>query len=398
MEKILKLLAFAAFVVSCNKQDRSPTTPAADATEQQRITLRVSLYPWVPSEVAFRSFIELDFERKNPDIDLVVLELKGEPAYDPEAASAYLREDVDLLEVDAMILGDIASKDVLTKPAIPERTWVPASIDAASIQGQPWGVPHWACGYFVITTKREVADATDLESFRDALAGSSAEIPVAGDMKGEWGTPMVYIDAYADFFPDIPVAQALADTANSEVIAGLREVAKFCTDEKGNNYCRGDDSKLFANGRTGAYFGYSERLNKVFLPGNKPNDVYIRPVPLGPNSTPVLFTDVVVQSKNCAEDCSRAAARFLEYYTADETYAEVLMSKDVGYDAVPRYLFPATMSAFDSSDVKDDSLYKQMRAVAGSAIAYPNSGVFDAVSGDDLARALWEKIWGDEYD
>lgn len=397
MRNALKLLPFVTVLVSCAKPDHPPSSPP-DAKSTQKAQLRVSLYPWVPSEVAFRSFVELDFERKNPDIDLIIVDLEGDPAYDPTIAASYLRDDIDLLEVDAMILGDVVSKEVLAEPAMPARTWVPASLNAASVEGKPWGVPHWACGYFIITTEKDIATASNIDSFRAALDASSADIPLAGDMKGEWGTPMVYIDAYRDFFPDASADQALEDTQNRDVIDGLREIAKFCIDSQGNNDCRQDDSALFVSGRAAAYFGYSERLNKIFLPGSDAKGIYIRPVPLGPSSNPVLFTDVVVQSKNCVGDCSRSAKRFLEYYTADATYETVLMAKDVGDDAIPRYLFPATLSAFDVEGVKNNQLYQQMRDVANSAVSYPNTGVFEAVHGGSLARRLWTTIWGDRYD
>ncbi|MBL4683504.1 MAG: hypothetical protein JKY37_02855 [Nannocystaceae bacterium] len=395
-QDILKLACLLVVSACVPKGDgRSSAEPAPKTSN--RTPLRVSLYPWVPAEASFKRFIEYDFERQNPEIDLIIVSLDNEPEYDPKAAHEALSSSADLLEVDAMILGDLVALGGASHPVVPERDWVPASKAAATVGGELWGVPHWACGYFIITRDATVASAENVTEFVAALNKLGSTTPIAGDMKGEWGTPMLYMDAFQDSHPDAPLDKVLAQELDAEVLASLRTVASLCPDKDGSSLCRKDSPGLFVSGSVPAYFGYSERLNKVLRAGEDPDGIFIRPVPLGANSRPVLFTDVVVQSAKCKGACSDAATRFLEYYTADATFESVLLSKDVGWDAVPRYLFPATLSAFQTPAVKKDKLYQQLEPVAKTATSYPNTGVFDAVSGEELATKVWKKLWATPF-
>ncbi len=391
------LLAASACVPKGGGQpsvDPSSNTPAT----KERTSLRVSLYPWVPAEASFKRFIEYDFENQNPDIDLIVVSLDNEPEYNPTAAHEALGASVDLLEVDAMILGDLVAMGGAAHPKMPERSWVPASKTAATVDGKLWGVPHWACGYFIITRDPAIASATTVTDLTAVLKKTGSDSPIAGDMKGEWGTPMLYMDAFQDTHPDSPLDKVLAKDLDTEVLEGLRTVADLCPDKDGSSVCRSDAPAAFVSGKVAAYFGYSERLNKVLRAGEKPKGILIRPAPLGAKSQPVLFTDVVVQSAKCEDSCADAATRFLEYYTEDKTYESVLLAKDVGWDAVPRYLFPATLSAFQIPDVKKDTLYQQLEPVAREATSFPNAGVFDAVRGEELAEKIWKSLWGTSFE
>jgi thiamine pyridinylase len=51
------------------------------------------------------------------------------------------------------------------------------------------------------------------------------------------------------------------------------------------------------------------------------------------------------------------------------------MGLDGGSDAIPRYLIPATKSAWETSRVKADPYYLAIQVVIREAQAYPNVGV-----------------------
>jgi len=84
-------------------------------------------------------------------------------------------------------------------------------------------------------------------------------------------------------------------------------------------------------------------------------------------------------SPQCAsERCRRAARQFAEYYTSDRVFEILMMSRDVGGSAPPRYLLPSTTTAFRTSLVAADRLYQELSQEIAGARPFPNHGVPDA--------------------
>ncbi|MCY4028848.1 MAG: extracellular solute-binding protein [Acidobacteria bacterium] len=369
----------------------------------------MALYPWVPDAASLVEWIEADFESKNPDIDLVVRSPEQsnvvDLAYDyDETAAALIGNGPDsqhLVEVDTVILDRlIAAGAVQPFQVGGSVSFLPAALEAVTWEGTVYGVPHWTCGYFVISRMQGVRQAGTVAELLSALeaAGTNA-VDLVGDLDGSWNSIVVYLDAFRDTYPGESMLDALAaDELESTVRDGLARVGHACT-VAGRNYCggEGDDDEyveMFAQGDADALIGYSERLHPILDEGGgAQGNLYVASATLGQGDQPMLFTDALVLSQNCSTDrCRDAASEFAAYYVSDEVFEVVLMSLDVGESAVPRYLLPSTTSAFGFGKVGSDPLYRQLWQEVDGAVSTPNRGIPEArdagVIRADLKQAL----------
>lgn len=360
-------------------QGPSPSDPFA---------LRVSLFPWIPRSDAFARWIEEDFERAHPTIDLVVRPMDRadvtDLSYDlPFTIASLLTEAHDdsfhVIEVDAMLLGDLVRARAIQPFAVARTDFLPFAAEAATVDGAAYGVPHWTCGYFVISPHQAVARASSATDLVSALSGlSTGKISLAGDIEGSWDSIMVYVDAYLDSYPTKSPSEAVkSEGLDQRVRDGLGEVARQCT-HQGRQYCKDAylGAELLATGDADALIGYSERLNSII--GKNPAlapKLFIASAPLGNGSRPTLFTDALVLSRNCTDACSQAATAFAAYYVSDRVFEVALMSLEDKTGATPRYLLPSTEGAFDTPSVAQDPLYRQLRQAIAGASPYPSEGI-----------------------
>ena len=66
------------------------------------------------------------------------------------------------------------------------------------------------------------------------------------------------------------------------------------------------------------------------------------------------------------------------------------MSRDAGKPTVPRYLLPATLSAFDAPEVRRDALYRQLAQEIKDSDPFPNFWIYK-VHGD-MRKKLMESL------
>jgi thiamine pyridinylase len=352
------------------------------------------LFPWVPEAESLFQWVEAEFERQYWWIDLVVRDLEkshdwkpayvGDLAYEWEKASTALtKSDGDdfqhLVEVDTMILGKLIKAGSVQPFTIPDRSFLPFSLNSVSVGGTAYGVPHWACGYFIASSIDEIKGATDLSSLLTIIAERGTnKVDIAGDMDGSWDSVMVYLDAYSDQHPNSALDNAVKHaTLDQSVAAALGKIGRACTKDS-KNFCGEDASEIFASAESDSLFGYSERLHDVAKAGRDLSKLRIVSAPLGSQDRPVLFTDALVLSPKCQSDkCRQAAAAFARFYTSDWTYETVLLSLDKS-GASPRYLLPGTSTAFDHGRVARDPIYQQLQEEINGAIPFPILGVPDA--------------------
>jgi thiamine pyridinylase len=366
---------------------RGPSEPAPPA----RTPLRVSLFPWIPAPESLFAWLEADFERAHPDIDLIVRDVKKshdwEPeyvadlSYEYEKTAQALRDEgadaQDLVEIDTMILGRLKAAGAIAPFEVAEREYLPFARRAVALDGAIYGVPHWTCGYFVISEDPGIRQARDNASLLAMLAArQNDDIDVVGDLDGSWDAVMIYLDALHDTEPRRDLAAALAeDTLAPAVAEALEAIGAACTRD-GVNACGSDGVNTFARGEADALIGYSERLNPILGHAERRvGELSIASAPLGGGDHPVLFTDALVASPRCTDRCRDAARAFAAYYNSDEVFETALLARDVGSAAVPRYLLPATASAFEIDAVAADRLYGQLRDEIEGAVPYPTDGV-----------------------
>lgn len=389
--KVFQLVVISQ-LVACAAHPADDTVSSSE--RNGRFQLRVSLYPWIPEPDSFIAFIEQDFEAKHPDIDLVVRPLvasyEGEPgfvadlAYESDKTAAALTDRnnpdfQDLIEIDTLTLGKLAEQRSLA-PFPVDGAFLAPAIEAVTWGGQRLGVPHWTCGYFVISEEPAIRRARNVDELVATLRNEGTDrVDLAGALGGSWDAVTVYLDAFRDTYPHGNLQRALLrPELDPEVDSQLRRLSPACTQD-GANFCGDDAADLFATGGADALIGFSERLNPILAhPAKAVGTLHVASATLGRGDAPTAFVDALVMSPRCAsERCRRAARSFAEYYVSDEVFESSLMGFDTA-SGVPRYLLPSTSSAFEFGQVGQDRLFSELKHEFRNARAFPNSGVPDA--------------------
>ena len=242
-------------------------------TQEGRFQLKVALYPWVPAAESLVEWIEADFESRNPDVDLVVRPIARSEdvdlAYDYDKTTSALTDDgpdsQHLVEVDTVILDKLIEAGAVQPFELGGGvSFLPAALEAVTWGGRLYGVPHWTCGYFVISRLEEVRQAGTLTELLAALEteGTNA-VDLVGDLDGSWDSIVVYLDAFRDTYPEESMTEALrVEELDSSVRDGLARVGQACT-AAGTNYCGDDHVEAFVRDDADALIGYSERLHPI---------------------------------------------------------------------------------------------------------------------------------------
>lgn len=365
----------------------------AYAQTTTKTTLKVALFPYIPDSAqdqyqALLTRIESEFESQNSSIDLVLKPLNPEEEgfYDINTLKQWLSNSTSedgyhLVEIDTLLLGDLVKANVAKAWNNPEniKDWYPAGLDAVTINGNIYGIPHLLCGHFIFSRNDKVVKTKSVEKILTILNSITPDTPnLGGDLTGSWNLPALYLDAWADTYGTKQINSALSPNLDPSVIKSFKKFAQNC--QVGDvNPCfdkYGDidiGAEAFINNQVDAFFGYSERLNYIFKNGINP-EIKLSSLPLNEDSNPLLFADALVLRKDCDNACQNAANKFAAYLDDPKTQEWILTSKDAGENAIPRYLIPATYSAFKTKSLDKDPYYKTLEKVIKNAAPYPNSG------------------------
>lgn len=366
------------------------------ATPFGRTAFRVALFPYIPdaagdSYAKLLSRIEKEFEAENPSVDLVLKPMTDDGFYEAEKLTEWLSKDPSdggyhLVEVDTLLLGDLVNSNLVAEWKTPpgRSDWHPAGAEGVNAGGKVYGVPHWLCGHFVFTRDKKIAKAKTVSALLDALDSADPAITnITGVLTGSWNMPALYLDAWADTYGPKNVGSAVSTNLDATVMNSFKLFSRQCETE-GKNPCLDgtfDDNpdqsaKEFAAGRADAFFGYSERLNLILRQGAGGAPVRVSSAPLGEGKRPLLFVDAfVMRNRDCDAGCQEAAAKFAAYMNRPQTHEWILVSDDAGAGAVPRYLLPATHSAYKAPRVRRERYFKTLRKEIKDGAAYPVSGI-----------------------
>jgi len=393
--------AVAASALGCSGDASSTGDAGSSGSNNSKTALRVPLYPYIPDAAgdqfkALAARIEAEFEGANPDVDLVINpSCFSDDFYDPAAIGLGLSGEnadcpYDIAEVDTILLGELVATGALSPwEKLPEGVlWHPAGVASATYEGETYGVPHWLCSHFIFSRADTVEKAASVGDLVKALDDLQTPAPnMAVDMLGSWNLPSLYLDAWADTYGPDTVGNAISTMYDSGVLAGLKEFSATCADAGANPCVDGTYHKdenfdlpaqLFAQQKVDAMFGFSERLHTVrkLLGGAGAADIKISSAPLGPGSSPILFTDAFVLSKSCTGDCAVAATAFVEYMSAASTFEWILASEDAPEESrVPRYLMSASLDAYATTKVSADPYFSVIDALTREGKSFPNSAL-----------------------
>ncbi|VFN01177.1 MAG: thiamine pyridinylase [Candidatus Kentron sp. G] len=361
------------------------------------VTLRVALHPYIPDAGrdqfdSLEKFIEQEFEKAYPQVDLVVRPITEadnfyELALFKKWLSGTAEETYDVVEPDAIFLGELVAAGLIRpwKETGPKDDWHPATLSAVTLNNAVYGVPHLLAGHFLFTRHSAVAKATNIGDLSRALLQLPGNRPrLVGKLTGSWNMPALYLDAWVDSNPARSPAYAFPKRLDPATLDALRRFSRLC-EHDGMNPCLDgtfdDDTqpqraaKMFARGKAHAFFGYSEQFHFVASVASDTSNIRVSSLPIGTGCTPLLYVDAFVLRAGASESVASAAEIFVQFMNSPRIQEQVMMSLDTSPRAKPRYLIPATLSAFEADSVKSDPHYAAIRDAIRNAISFPNVGI-----------------------
>lgn len=397
------LLAASLFALACASTAPRPTPQAA--TPAVPYVLRVALFPYIPDAAndqfkALMARMKSEFEAANPGIALDLMPMDPDADfYDLTNLSKWLGNSpasggYQVVEADTVLLGDLVTQIKITPWQNPpnQSDWHPAALAASTYNGSIYGAPHYLCSYFLFSRDPSVTATRTIDDLLAALAKQTPPPPpqvppirIVGNLKGSWETGSFYLDSWSQTHGPANVAKAMSPDLDPGVIKPLQAFANDCRyygvtpsvipctngmfhDQPEKPY------EIFGQGEATAAFGYSEELNTILNIPSKGNAVQMEIAPLGEGQAPLVFVDSLVLNHTCDASCQVAATAFASYLESSTTYEWLLLAQDAGPNAIPRYLTPATLSAYTSPGVSANPYYSVIKAGAANAAPYPNSG------------------------
>jgi len=399
---------FALLLAASACGEVSPVSGSTDQALTGKRTLRVALYPFIPADVdgkegftRLREMLEERFEAQHPDVDLALAEMDPNALefYDRAKLAAWLRDGQDVVEIDTALLGDIAGE--LAEWNDPNRgDWHPAAREAVTYRGRSYGVPHLQCSHFVYTRDASVVTAKTVDGLVQRLSAMPAPAAKLGaPIRGTWTLPSLFLDAYEDAHPGASLAGVISRPGfpSAQLVEGFASLVRTCAVGQGNpcldatydnpNVAMDD----FAAEKTGAYIGFSESLHRILVQRKDAAPIFVTSAPLGAGSHPLLFTDALVRGKTCKGACARDAQAFADFLTSPATMELLMMGDDLD-SGVPRYLLPATKSAYRSPRVANDSTYRVLEHLTRRAEPYPNHDIYEVVQDGTRAEQLLAQV------
>lgn len=364
----------------------------------RKTILRVQLFN-VPENDSYLDRIEREFESSHLDVDLeLVPTAQVVDVYNEERLRDLFgstAKAVDLAEIDCLRIPFLVDEKLIQPwpSRLPGTGWSAAAIAASARDGIIFGVPHWLCGYFIFSEDVRITSAKSADGLFEVLRSSVVNPKVVGNLLGSWTTPSLFLDAVADEKGASGLAAGRSWPLDTDVLNRLKSLRDLC-DLAGKNPCSTGEYKnnnraeeLFASGRAGSFFGYSERAASIVPLRKRNKPLFVRTAILGRESMPLVFTDSLVMRSGLDKDVQDAASRFSEYLTSNETYRWAMLGEDRNSRA-PRYLLPARESVLAFEAIESDALYKQLaREVVG---AFP----FPPFVQSDVPEALRSAILG----
>lgn len=370
-------------------------------TGKQSRVLNVALYPDIPSRPNGNFGNLLDhvinvFQAANPDVLLNAVIADENKLYSFDALPDLLGpKGYDVVEVDTLYLGFLASNDLITPAKITgDQPWT-VGLAGATYKGVLYGVPSWLCLDFVFSFSPTLKSVRSLDELLRFVGRSPKTRPaLIADYDGSWRLPAIYIDAYVGIYGYEKLSQALTMPPDAAVIDSLKKLARTCEFESenhcvdGSNHAQPDGGieRVFANGNASAEIGFSEQSFYIASNQTVSGNLTMVPVPWGERPNPLLYVDAFVTSKaTCAAgDCQNDSAALTSLMTSATMKTYIAFSQDLSVDASPRHLLVATQPFWDQDVVKNDLVYQQAITVVRAGKPFPNDFTKQTASEMDI--------------
>lgn len=335
------------------------TLPQAQVPQPE--TLRVALYPFVPTPRELFHKLEAVFEAEHKGVNLELVERTrtGEPLADSYYSGGLAEVDADIYEIDTVLLPELVESGKLAELTLPfdANRLVPGTAEAVRYGGKTWAIPHWVCGNFLFYRRDDsaVEGAATWEDLRAALGPAGSLLL---DLKGKSTLGEWYLTALAAADGDpARILNRLLQAPHPPLDAGAVKILKSVLALCPAGYCRSDDfhyrpgfyARMFARGQVRIYIGYSETMHYALREVAEncgptsgcltETQVGVRQLPLGvPQGRPVGWVDGLAISANLSGPKRQLAEKFIELATSWRGY-QLVLNPDNGQP--PRYLLPA---------------------------------------------------------
>jgi thiamine pyridinylase len=359
-------------------------------TGKQSRVLNAALYPDIPSHPNSNFGKLLDhvvnaYQAANPDVLLNVVMADDDKIYSfKELPPLLSASGYDVIELDTLYLGFLASAGLITPAKITGESPWPVAQAASTYNGVLYGVPSWLCMDFVFSFSPALKSVHSLsELLQFETKGRKEKPALLADYYGSWRLPSIYINAYVQTYGYQSLAKALVMPPDSVVIANLKallttcqfESANACVDGTNHNEPDGTIERVFANGNARSDMGFSEQSFYVVLNQSVAGNIAIIPTTWGAHPQPLLYSDTFVTNKSAcsADPCQSDAAAFTNLMTGSAMKSYIAFSQDLSVDMPPRHLLVATQPFWSLDQVKKDNVYQQVEPVLKIGQPFPNT-------------------------
>lgn len=347
-------------------------TCALSLSAAEPVTLRVSLFPYVPDPKGIEAVVTKAWKGLHPNVTLEFVEWDCY-SQDPPA-------DLDVFEFDSVMLDYLVTNSFVTplerSDIVDRRDLYPFALRGAMVDGVAYGIPRLTCTQMLFYRKGDSAieKAASIKDVHKVVGDfpMGATKPADGkglliDLTGGTTCSCLYLEALADadkefsFVPSLPKATEVTGAAldNVRLLTKMAGVAVATCED-----C--DRPGMFAAGKGQILVGYSERL--AFMPKSSHEKIALRGLPLADQNTFNIFAvDVLGINSLIDENKREMAIDFVNLATSAGVVRDSLLVKQ-SKTGSPQYLLPARMSVMsDASLMSEAPLYASMKPLLETA-------------------------------
>lgn len=371
------------------QQETQESLVAGDSQEEDRITLNVALFPYVPDLDKFQSVIEEKWKEEHSAIEL---NFETWDCYD----EVNVPDSLDVFTFDAIYLTEYAKNGellALSDADIKEQDDILGFVkEGLTVDGSSYGIPQMICAnlFFYREGDTEIESADNVVQLYDVMGDNmGTEVkPAQGegllvDMSSGTGNICLYLDAMIDtnaVYSDYTVMPDL-DNMNEQAIQSLNELVLMAGRKQAYTYVEGDYTRAewFSQGIGRAYIGYSESMA---LMDDYVSEVQIKTMSLGDREDiPLFYADVIGVNSALGDDHEKKelAVELMNLMTSSEVMTEILGGTGDAYN--PQYILPAKTSVYENLETKYPiyTRLKELTAQDGNHVFRMGDGAHDYI-------------------
>ena len=275
------------------------------------------------------------YQQESLEVDLRFV--SSADACNPDViATEFRNNEIDILEIDTIILGEVADKEVLLPidnvyPDYKVDDFFPVAVQSSRYRDNLYGIPTLVCGNFFIEYAKsatatpylptEVVDSMSyMENLLCKISGphSDRSAVLHSNFRGSWTLPLLYMQWFVVQNPHRDIGNAyfpfqpIEETLNS-----LRKFMNLGLDRDGYNkalseYYKTNPTELITDMATSdhsLFNGYTEISGQVVKQSKRSQQTGLNIINAAAYSRHITFTDAVVVNR--AHGVSRDARKMV---------------------------------------------------------------------------------------